>query len=118
LKTADDVSITVTLKITNTGSVTGTEIVQAYAGIPEHPLFDENPSRALKGFSRVADLAPGKSVETKIVLGKYAFSNWEETKNLWNIRKGLHHVVVAASSVDVRWGTDVENERDLYWSGL
>ncbi|KAH7107285.1 beta-glucosidase [Auriculariales sp. MPI-PUGE-AT-0066] len=115
---AKDVSLTVTVNIKNTGPRTGSEVVQVYTGIPAHPLIDRSPSRVLKGFARVKDIAAGKSASAKIVLDKYAFSNWDEQKDAWTIRKGVHTVRVASSSYDAGSLHEITFEKNIFWSGL
>jgi len=115
---AKDVKVTATLTVRNTGSVTGSDVVQLYTAIPEHPLIDQSPSRALKGFAKVKDIAPSKNTTVTIALDKYAFSNWDAQKNAWTIRKGVHPVRIAASSLDVRLESEVTFEKDVFWSGL
>jgi len=115
---AKDVKVELSVKITNTGTRVGSEVVQVYISPPAHELLEPSPSRVLKGFARVNDLQPGAIGVAKVVLDKYAFSFWEENKNAWLVAKGVHKVSVAASSADLKLHVDVTVEKDAYWTGL
>ncbi|EJD35757.1 beta-glucosidase [Auricularia subglabra TFB-10046 SS5] len=116
--TAAEIALTASVSIANTGSLTGTEIVQVYVSPPPHPLGEPLPSRVLRGFARVADLRAGESRTVKVALDKYAFSAWDESRKAWIIRKGTYGVSVAASSIDVKLTANVDVAKDLYWNGL
>jgi len=115
---AKDIKVELSIKVTNTGTRVGSEVVQVYISPPAHQLLEPSPSQVLKGFARVKDLEPGTSGVAKVVLDKYAFSLWEENKNAWLVAKGVHKVLVAASSVDVKLEADLTVEKDTYWTGL
>ena len=117
-RNAKDVRVELSVKITNTGTRVGSEVVQVYISPPAHELLEPSPSQVLKGFARVKDLQPGTSGVARVVLDKYAFSFWEENKDAWLVAKGVYRVLVAASSVDVKLKTDVMVEKDVYWTGL
>ncbi|KAH7096156.1 beta-glucosidase [Auriculariales sp. MPI-PUGE-AT-0066] len=115
---ASKVHVSVSVKVTNTGSRTGSEVVQVFVSPPAHSRLEPSPSCVLKGFARVKDLAAGASAEAKVVLDKYAFSLWEEAASKWLVAKGVHTVLVAASSVDIKLRGDVAVENDIHWVGL
>jgi len=115
---AKDVKVELSVKITNTGTRVGSEVVQVYISPPTHELLELSPSRVLKGFARANDLQPGTSGVAKVVLDKYAFSLWGENKNAWLVAKGVHKVSVAASSTDLKLHSNVTVEKDAYWTGL
>ena len=89
----------VSLTVTNTGSVAGTEIVQLYVAKKNSALF--RPARELKGFARVT-LAPGEKQRITITLDDKAFRFWNVKANRWEIEGGEYELLVGASVEDIR----------------
>ena len=89
----------VSLTVTNTGSVAGTEIVQLYVAKKNSELF--RPAKELKGFARVT-LAPGEKQRITITLDDKAFRFWNVKTNRWEIEGGEYELLVGASVEDIR----------------
>ena len=89
----------VSLTVTNTGSVAGTEIVQLYVAKKDSELF--RPAKELKGFARVT-LAPGEKQRITIMLDDKAFRFWNVKANRWEIEGGEYELLVGASVEDIR----------------
>ena len=89
----------VSLTVTNTGSVAGTEIVQLYIAKKSSELF--RPAKELKGFARVT-LAPGEKQRITITLDDKAFRFWNVKANHWEIEGGEYELLVGASVEDIR----------------
>ena len=89
----------VSLTLTNTGSVAGTEIVQLYVAKKNSELF--RPAKELKGFARVT-LAPGEKQRITIMLDDKAFRFWNVKANRWEIEGGEYELLVGASVEDIR----------------
>ena len=89
----------VSLTVTNTGSVAGTEIVQLYISKKDGQIF--RPARELKGFARVT-LAPGEKQRITITLDDKAFRFWNVKADRWEIEGGAYALLVGASVEDVR----------------
>ena len=89
----------VSLTVTNTGSVAGTEIVQLYVAKKNSELF--RPAKELKGFARVT-LAPGAKQRITITLDDKAFRFWNVKANRWEIEGGEYELLVGASVEDIR----------------
>lgn len=89
----------VSLTVTNTGSVAGTEIVQLYIAKKNSELF--RPAKELKGFVRVT-LAPGEKQRITIMLDDKAFRFWNVKANRWEIEGGEYELLVGASVEDIR----------------
>ena len=100
-----DSIIEVKLKVTNTGNVFGTEVVQLY--VRDVVASVTTPERALKAFSRV-DLQPN---ETKEVIFKL---NTKEALSVWNrqmqhvIEPGEFKIMIGSSSDDIRLKGSIE----------
>ena len=95
--TADEQGVSLT--VTNTGSVAGTEIVQLYVAKKDSELF--RPAKELKGFARVT-LAPGEKQRITITLDDKAFRFWNVKANRWEIEGGEYELLVGASVEDIR----------------
>ena len=89
----------VSLTVTNTGSVAGTEIVQLYVAKKNSEIF--RPAKELKGFARVT-LAPGEKQRITIMLDDKAFRFWNVKANRWEIEDGEYELLVGASVEDIR----------------
>ena len=89
----------VSLTVTNTGSVTGTEIVQLYISKKDGQIF--RPVKELKGFARVT-LAPGEKQRITIALDDKAFRFWNVKADRWEIEGGAYELLVGASVEDIR----------------
>ena len=89
----------VSLTVTNTGSVAGTEIVQLYIAKKNSELF--RPAKELKGFARVT-LAPGEKQRITITLDDKALRFWNVKANRWEIEGGEYELLVGASVEDIR----------------
>ena len=100
-----EVSVQVSLTVTNTGQRAGREVVQVYVTDPECSVF--RPEAELKGFAAV-DLEPGQSVRVTIALDERAFSYWHVGLARWVIEGGTFGIRVCSSSRDTRLATDLE----------
>ncbi|KAG8943854.1 hypothetical protein FRC04_002477 [Tulasnella sp. 424] len=116
-----DFSATVTVSVTNTGSVAGSEAVQVYAvqvyvSLPTGQL--SHPQQQLKAFKKVKDLAPGKTEEVEFTLDKYAVSYWDDIIHRWRADKGTYTVRVGRSAAEVESETTFEVAKAFEWNGL
>lgn len=91
--------ITASVKVTNTGSVKGGEVVQLYIGDDVSTV--ERPVRELKGFKKVF-LAPGESTVVEFEIDRSALSFFDAEKHDWVAEKGTFTAYVGSSSRDLR----------------
>ena len=89
---------TVTVTVTNTGSVGGAEVVQVYVGDVESTVA--RPVRELKGFAKV-NLWPGESQQVSIELDQRAFSFWSIRHHRWAVEAGDFVIGVGHHSRDL-----------------
>jgi len=89
----------VSLKVKNTGTRAGVEVVQLYIH-DGHSKIDR-PERELKGFERV-ELAPGEEKEVTFPLHRQDLSYWSPEKRTWVTDSGTFEIQVGASSRDIR----------------
>lgn len=84
------------VRVTNTGSRAGAEVVQVYVG--EDKPAVERPKRELKGFAKVF-LRPGESKLVTVPLDARSFAYWQDGG--WAVGGGDYTVWVGASSRDL-----------------
>jgi beta-glucosidase len=104
----DDETITVTVKIKNTGSMTGKEVVQLYVRDVESTI--SRPEKELKGFEKVS-LQPGEEKTVTFELGKRAFAYYNVKLKEWHVETGTFDLLVGTSSRNIllRDTVDVES---------
>ncbi|MBN1533319.1 MAG: glycoside hydrolase family 3 C-terminal domain-containing protein [Spirochaetes bacterium] len=92
-------SVTVTLRITNTGGAAGHETVQCYVHDPVTSVH--RPEQELKGFRKVF-LKPGESAKVSIPLDRRSFAYYDVASGDWRVEPGDFEIRVGASSRDIR----------------
>lgn len=89
----------VSLTVTNTGSVYGEEIVQLYIEKESSQIF--RAQKELKGFEKVS-LAPGESKQINFELTNRDFSFYSIKNKEWMIEQGNYGILIGSSSRDIR----------------
>jgi len=84
----------ITFTVTNTGSVSGSEVPQLYLGFPAEA---EEPPKVLRGFERVY-LAPGESKDVTLVLTQKDISYWNVVNQKWTVAPGDYTVLISTSA--------------------
>ena len=92
---SDQDSLAVTVTITNTGAVSGKEVVQVYVQPPETTLF--KAKRELKGFTKV-ELAPGETKTVTITLQPKHFAYYNIPAHCWHIESGEYGIAICRDS--------------------
>ena len=67
----------VSVRVTNTGSVSGKDSVLLYVELPQGILGQ--PARRLAGYAKTKELAPGQSEDLSIVFSLYDIASFDET---------------------------------------
>ena len=104
-KITDQQSLTVTLDITNTGSVAAKEVVQLYISDSQSEV--SRPDIELKGFDKVS-LGAGETQSVSFTLDKRSFAFYDVALDDWRVQSGEFVVKVGASSQDIRLQACVE----------
>ncbi|OCF31065.1 avenacinase [Kwoniella heveanensis BCC8398] len=87
----------ITVDITNSGQIGGSEIPQLYIGSPA----DGAPIKVLRGFDTVGlDAGAKKTVEFQLTRRDLSF--WDTYNEGWTLPEGDHQVYIGASSRDIR----------------
>lgn len=97
--------------IKNTGSVTGKETVQIYAGLKDAP--DDFPVKELKAFRKV-QLRPGESYTVAAELLPSAFSSWHTDESEFTVDEGKYCIYVGSSLDDIRLSAEVTVSREFF----
>ena len=95
---------TVSVRVRNTGSVAGKEVVQLYVRDVEATAF--RPEKELKGFAKV-ELQPGEETTVAMDLDSRAFAYYDTHRKGWWVEGGDFDILVGASSKDIRLVTRV-----------
>ena len=89
-----DRQVSVSARVTNTGSVAGSDVAQLYL---DDPSSSGEPPRQLKGFQKVT-LQPGQSTIVHFTLNGQDLSYWNDAANGWVLPDGRFGVEVGDSS--------------------
>jgi len=108
--------LTLTIPITNTGSVPGAEIVQAYIHDVKSRL--PRPEKELVAFGKVF-LEPGETKEVVMGLDRYSVGYWdgglEVAGGRWIAEEGEFEVKVGGSSRDIRQTASFQVKESFTW---
>ncbi|MBN2280677.1 MAG: glycoside hydrolase family 3 C-terminal domain-containing protein [Candidatus Marinimicrobia bacterium] len=94
-----DETVTVSVKMKNTGKMDGAEAVQLYVSDKECSL--PRPIKELKAFDKVM-LKQGEEKTITFELNKNAFAFYNPEKHDWEVEAGEFEILVGSSSVDIR----------------
>jgi len=98
-KINDTDSLTVSVRIKNSGGVAGKEVVQLYVKDKQSTL--ERPEKELKAFKKV-NLEPGQEELVSFKLGFRDFAFFDALIDQWVVETGEFEVLIGSSSVDIR----------------
>ncbi len=91
-----DGKVTLTVPVTNTGKVSGTETVQVYVKALD---YADAPLKSLRGFKKVA-LEPGETKKADITLDGEAFEYYDPSIDELSTRAGRYEILYGTSSMD------------------
>lgn len=94
----DQAGTRVHVKIRNTGSRAGAEVVQLY--VHERTPRVRRPERELRAFAKV-ELLPGEERTVSFPLGRRDFATWDVRIHDWAVQTGTFDVLVGGSSRDL-----------------
>lgn len=99
--------------VTNTGDRAGKEIAQIY--VEKKHTKISRATRELKGFIKT-ELQPGEQKRCKAELDERSFAYYAEELEGWRIEPGEYHILVGASSRDIRLSGSVIRTEEP-WQG-
>jgi beta-glucosidase len=97
-KLQDTDTLRVTVKVTNTGSRAGMEVVQLYVGDKESSVI--RPDKELKGFVKIS-LEPGESKFAVFELDQRSFAYYSEEAREWIVETGEFELLIGRSSQEI-----------------
>ncbi len=103
--------IEVTVKVKNTGKVTGKEVVQVYISAPTN--LADKPSEELRAFAKTKALKPGKSEKLKFTLKAKDLASFIDEQSAWITEKGTYTIKIGASSLDIQLTDDFFVAKDI-----
>lgn len=88
----------VSVDVTNTGKMTGKEVVQLYVADKESTVI--RPVKELKDFVKV-ELEPGETKTVTFTLDKRAFAYYSVRIHDWHVESGTFDILIGKSSRDI-----------------
>jgi len=98
-------SVTVSVDVTNSGTLAGDEVVQLYVSYPTTTGVPR-PIKQLQGFQRIT-LAAGATQTVNLPLTYAQLGYWDVTSSSFLVQSGTVHLMVGGSSVDNRSVADI-----------
>lgn len=95
--------VTISLDVTNTGTVAGKEVVEIYLGSPLTTL--SKPVKELKAFDKTELLQPDKKVKMTFTINKIDLASFNENQSAWVADAGAYKIYVGASSKNIKLTT-------------
>lgn len=104
-----ETGITCRVKVTNSGRVSGREVVQVYVGVP----VSTAPKRELRGFAKTRLLAPGEADEIVIRVGVERLASFDPERSAWVIPAGNHAVSAGGNSATAAISGNFKIEKEI-----
>ena len=98
-KIKDTEEVTVSVDITNTGALSGKEVVQLYVADEESTVI--RPEKELRDFAKV-ELQPGETKTVTFTLNKRSFAYYNTTISDWHVESGKFRILIGKSSRDIQ----------------
>lgn len=91
--------VTVIVDVTNTGNVSGKEVVQVYLTAPSQSM--NKPLKELKAFGKTGLLLPGKKQTLSFTLDARSLASYNTEKTSWVAEAGEYKISVGTSSSNI-----------------
>lgn len=108
-----DDTLQVSIDVTNTGHVTGKEIVQLYVADLQSRL--RRPDKELKAFTKVR-LEPGERQTVTFSIGRDALAYFDDSKHQWVAEAGEFEILVGASALDIDESARFRLNESSHWA--
>ena len=93
--------VTVTVKVSNTGSREGKEVVELYVAAPDSKAANK-PAKELKAFAKTKSLKPGENETLTLKVNTADLASFDEEASAWVVAEGEYQFLVAASAADIK----------------
>ena len=97
---AGNKSVEISVKVKNTGSLPGKDVVQLYVSAPAGNL--DKPVKELKAFAKTRELKPGESQTISLKVNNSDLSSYDQAANAWVQDAGEYAFLLGSSSRDIR----------------
>lgn len=102
-----------TVEVTNTGKVSGKEVVQLYISAPQTVL--RKPSIELKAFGKTRELKPGESERIELQFTDYDLASFDADHSQWVTSKGEYILSFGSSSRDFKATVPFNISKNMTW---
>ena len=92
---------TVRVDVTNTGKVSGKEVVQLYVSAPDAAKANK-PAKELKAFAKTAELKSGEKASIVLTVNAKDLASFDAATSSWTVSEGEYKFLVGASSRDIK----------------
>lgn len=99
-------SVRIVVEVTNTGTVSGKEVVQIYVSSPQKNVFKEY--RRLVGFTKSGEIAPGKFEDVEIIIPIYSLASYSDKEPGWQMDCGTYGFFMGNSLESAKFSASVE----------
>lgn len=106
-----DGKVTATVSVTNTGKVSGKEVVELYIAAPKGEL--SKPESELRAFAKTDLLRPGQSQTISFTITADDLASYDSARSSWIAEAGSYGVSIGASSVNINKTVQLALEKDL-----
>nr|AHF25621.1 beta-glucosidase A [uncultured bacterium Contigcl_23] len=113
---ADEETVSLSVKVTNTGELPGREVVQVYYSAPEGNL--EKPYQELAAFGKTGELAPGASEVLPVSFPTRNLASYDPARAAWILEKGPYIIRFGVHSRDTHIAALLALEGDAVTSQL
>ncbi len=108
-----DETVTMDVKVTNTGDVAGKDVVQVYFSAPYTPGGIEKASRELAGYAKTSELAPGASETVTVSFPIRDMSSYDaDDRQAYVLEEGTYTISVGPDvhTSDADFGIEMSSE--------
>jgi len=103
--------VIITVTVTNTGKVSGKEVIQLYIGAPSQKI--DKPAAELRAFAKTQELAPGKSETFMFTVTAEDLASFDTPTNAWVAEAGTYRVMMGASSTVIKQSATFRLAKDI-----
>lgn len=97
----DDLTAKVSVCVTNTGPVSGKEVLALYARIPDGKL--EQPDKRLVAFAKTKELASGESQILTLQVNEKRLKSYDESTACWIVEEGEIELLLGNTPADAEY---------------
>lgn len=91
----------VNIDISNTGEISGKEIVQLYVAAPQNASLPK-PSKELKAFGKTKELKAGETQTLSMKVAKADLASFDNDESAWVVDSGTYTILLATSSREIK----------------